>query len=80
MLGYNTKMLGLTRDAILYVLENIPKNESETFYKAVTKHDTFVVKKTKANKYGVVKHYITHKGENFDCGAALNAALYRKHK
>jgi hypothetical protein len=66
MLDYNTKMMKMDYDSILYVLENMPQDEDETRYLAVTKYDQFVVRMTDKNKNGFVKHYITHKGENFD--------------
>ena len=78
MLKYNQKMMKLSYDAVKYVLENTPQLETETVYKVALKHAVYVVHKTAPHaKYGYVKNYIVDNGEYFDCGAALNAALYR---
>ena len=78
MLDYNTNMIKMSYDSVLYVLENIPQAKDETRYIAVTKHNQYIVCMTGKNKNGFVKHYITCEGENFDCSTALNAALSRK--
>lgn len=78
MLDYNTKMMRMSYDSILYVLENEPQADNETNYIAVTKHNKFIVYKTNKNKLGLSKLYVSHRGEYFDCSAALDAALYRK--
>ena len=78
MLNYNTRMPRIDYDAILFVLDNKPQSDNETYYNAITKDGTFVVYKTDKNKIGFIKNYIVQNGKNFDCSAALNAALNRK--